>query len=118
MGIGPGAEKAGIAFSVLARALTEVIDDLRFRHLSRNFEVSVQPVFGRNGREELVDRSQAHVLKHGFAVGRRFWKIAHKRLLDVTASQFDCCTARQSDAVFWITFANFFLQLLLSLSLF
>ena len=91
VGVGAGAEEAGVAVAVFAGALAEPVDDFRLRHLARDFEVAVQAVFGRNGRKQIIDRTRANGLQHGFAIGGRFRKISHRNSLDVTArGQFDC----------------------------
>ena len=72
MEVRAGAEKTGVTVAVFARALAKEIHNLRLRHLARNLQVAIQPVFGGNRREQIVDRAQANGLEHGFAVGRRF----------------------------------------------
>ena len=70
--IGAGAEEAGVSVAIFARALAEEVDDFRFRHLTRDLEVAVQPVLGGNGRKQVVDRTESDGFEHGLAVGGRF----------------------------------------------
>ncbi len=81
MMIGPGAEEHGVAGSVRVRALAKVIYDLGLRHLPRHLQVSIKPVFGGNGRKQIVDRFTADLAQHLRSVGGRFRKIAHSRKL-------------------------------------
>src|SRR5581483_3150532 len=61
-------EEAGVAVAILAGALAKKVHDLGLRHLAWNIQVTGKPVFGGNGRKQVVDRTQADGLKHGFAV--------------------------------------------------
>ncbi len=88
--IGSGAEKTGVAVAVFAGALAKPVHNFGFRHLTRNFQVAIEPVFRRDGSKQIVDRARADGLQHGFAVGGRFRQITHRDYLDVSRSQFDC----------------------------
>ena len=53
--VGAGAEEAGVALGAFGGALAEEVDDLALGVLARDVEVAGEPVFGRNGGEQVVD---------------------------------------------------------------
>src|SRR5262249_54885867 len=79
MVIGTSTEKAGVTVAVFAGTMAEPVDDLRFRHLARDIEISLQAVLGGNGRKQIINRARADVLEHGLAIGLGFGQIAHRK---------------------------------------
>ena len=78
--VNAGSEEDRVAVTAFVRTLAEPVHDLGFGHLTGNFEIAVETVFGWDGREQIIDRTRADGFEHRLTVGWRFWQIAHKSL--------------------------------------
>ena len=64
----PRPQKGRTTIAVLARPLAKPVDNLRLRHLPRDFQVALKPVLGGDMRKQVVNRAHADCLQHRFAV--------------------------------------------------